>query len=161
MDRARDGAALAPPRFGARVAEGLAGSLWIVTGFLTAQAAVAAPGPLHVEIRQQFVAPSGFVWWAVRLTNTGTRPVTIMELAMRADGRRIAATPAGPTVPAFLDGGGRLGPGEAVGGPLTFGTLGAAPPPDGRLGVRYRDDAGTLHQVELPLRVGPASEAAP
>ena len=84
MDRARDGAALAPPRFGARVAEGLAGSLWIVTGFLTAQAAVAAPGPLHVEIRQQFVAPSGFVWWAVRLTNTGTRPVTIMDLAMRA-----------------------------------------------------------------------------
>jgi hypothetical protein len=161
VDRARGGATLAPPWFVPVMAGGLAGSLGIASGSLCPLAAVAAPGSLHVEIRQRFVAPSGFVWWRVQLTNAATAPVTIIDLAMQADSRRTAATPAGRTLPAFLERGGVLGPGEVVEGPVSFGALGAATEPEGRLAIRYRDDAGTLHHVELPLRVGASSEAAP
>lgn len=163
MDRARGGASLAPPRLArrARSGGGPAGPSWTAGILLIAWAVVAAPAQVRVEILQRFVAPSGLVWWAVRLTNIGSAPLTIVDIIVQADGRQIAATPSGRTLPAFLDQGGRLGPGEAVSGPVGFAALGAASQPEGPLAVRYRDDAGLLHRVELPLRVGASSESAP
>lgn len=134
----------------------------LAAGLLLGAPAVAAtPGPVRLEILRRFVAPSGFVWWTVELTNVGSAPVTIVDMTLSADEHRFPANPSGRTLPVFLRQGGRLSPGESVSGPVRFDGIEAASRPEGLLRVRYRDETGMLHAVEVLLRVGAAPEASP